>query len=221
MTEFERKLSESQTWVSVVVRLKTIKSREDIFCYLSFYLCSSESPLLCSHSAPHHYHHYLKSLISSKVIESLSHQALEPLRRALRYRVVIMIIIECNQTGLCQPLPRWSLSLLAMMTTTIIQAINFTHVRGVDYSSGCRKRTLSIASSKNTRPSCHWVSPTLTHSGQLEADVLLLQITQPCCVQRFEHLVNKTSRSVTQEQEHSFSKGSHRYPVWRQITGRS
>ena len=107
-----------------------------------------------------------------------------------------MIIIECNQTGPCQLLPCWSPSLLAMMATTIIQAINFTHVRRVSYSSGCRKRTLSIASSKNTRPSCRWVSPILTHSGQLQADVFLLQIAQPYCVQQFEHLVNKTSRSV-------------------------
>ena len=194
MTEFEWELSESQTWVSVVVRLKAIKFREDIFCYLSSYLCSSEPPLLRNHLAPHHHHHYLKSLIPSKVIKSSNHWALKPLRKALRYWVVIMIIIECNQTGPCQPLPRRSPSLLAMMATTIIQAINFTYVRGVYHSSGCRKRTLSIASSRNTRPSCRWVSPTLTHSGQSEADVLFLQIAQPCCIQQFEHLVNKTSR---------------------------
>ena len=107
-----------------------------------------------------------------------------------------MIIIKCNQTGPCQPLPCRIPSLLAMMATTIIQAINFTYVRRVDHSSGCRKRTLSIASSRNTTPSCRWVSPPLTHNGQSEADVLLLQITQPCCVQRFEQLVNKTSGSV-------------------------
>ena len=116
---FERELSESQTWMSVVVRLKAIESREDIFCYISSYLRSSKPPLFCSHSAPHHYHHYLKSLIPFKIIESLSHQALKPLRRALRYRVVIMII-ECNQTGPGQPLPCRSPSLFAMMATIII-----------------------------------------------------------------------------------------------------
>ena len=139
---------------SLLVRLKAIESREDIFCYLSSYLCSSKPPLLCSHSVLHYHHHYLKSLIPSKVIESSSHRALEQLRRALRYWVVIIIIIKCNQTGPCQPLPYRSASLLAMMVTTIIQAINFTHVRQVDHLSGCRKRSLSIASSRNTRPSC-------------------------------------------------------------------
>ena len=78
-----------------IIKLKAIKSREDIICYLCSYLCSSESPFLHSHSTSHHHHyHYPKSLIPFQVIESLSHQALEPLCRASRYQVVIEIVTK-------------------------------------------------------------------------------------------------------------------------------
>ena len=79
----------------LIVKLKALESRENIICYLSSYLCSSKPPFFCSHSTSHHhYHHYPKSLIPPQVIESSSHWALKPLRRALRYWVVIKIVTK-------------------------------------------------------------------------------------------------------------------------------
>ena len=69
----------------------------------------------------------------------------------LYYRFVIVIIIKCKQTSLsqCQPLPYQSPLLLAIIATTIIQAINFGHIRQVDYSSRYKKSIYFIASTSN------------------------------------------------------------------------
>ena len=82
---------ERRGWL--IVRPKAIKSREDIFCYLSSYLCSPKSLSFCSFPAFHH-HYYPMSLISPQVIKSSSHQVLKPLHKASRYWVVIAIVTK-------------------------------------------------------------------------------------------------------------------------------
>ena len=69
----------------LIVRLKTIKSGENIFCYLFFYLRSLGPLFFCIYSTSHYHYHYPKSLIFSQVIKSSS------------YQVVIMIIIKYNK----------------------------------------------------------------------------------------------------------------------------
>ena len=83
--------------------------------------------------------------------------------------------------------PRWRIR------STILEAtINFAHSRRVDHSSECMRRNAPrLHHLETTRSSCHWVQqvssrmrdlltfPTLSQSGQMEADVLLHQRAGP------------------------------------------
>ena len=56
----------SKRLCQLIVRLKAIKSRENIYCYLSFYLCSLElNPLLSCY-----YYYYPELLTYLQIIES-------------------------------------------------------------------------------------------------------------------------------------------------------
>ena len=85
---------------SLIVRLKAIKSREDIFCYLSFYH-RSRSRFPRSRSASRH-HHYLKPLILCK---PWSHRAASWSR--LSVRVSARVIAPSDRPQAIESSSRW------------------------------------------------------------------------------------------------------------------
>ena len=122
---------------------------------------------------------------------------------------VIELLSKCRWSDPCQrqPLPRQSPLLIARTDASIIKAISFTHIRRVNYSSGCH-----TASSRNTK-SFH---PQLSYSEQSEADVLLLQRAELATSSGSGTSSNKTSsRSVTSGNVYGdVTTSNNAYALW-------